>query len=110
MIPAHHTESKMLSARKAVWPSGDYKEIRSIIVRRSRAIHQLRYGPLPQCSDLVGIGGEADVARPPQIGRSRPFPDIGHKVEHKEKRRRCCQSVNGLPELSRHFSCLPEHG
>jgi hypothetical protein len=42
--------------------------------------------------------------------RPRPFPDVGHKAKHKEKRRRCCQSSNGLPELIRHFSCLPEHG
>jgi len=42
--------------------------------------------------------------------QNRPFPDIGHKAEHKEKRRRCCQSIYGLPELIRHFSCLPEHG
>src|SRR5580698_9049714 len=36
--------------------------------------------------------------------------DIRDKVERKEKCRRCCQSVDGLSELSRHFSCLPEHG
>jgi hypothetical protein len=26
------------------------------------------------------------------------------------ERRRCCQSINGLPELSRHFLCVPEYG
>jgi hypothetical protein len=26
-----------------------------IIVRRSRAIHQLGYGPMPQCSDSVAM-------------------------------------------------------
>jgi hypothetical protein len=42
--------------------------------------------------------------------RFGPDADIGHKVERKEKCRRCCQSVDGLSELSRHFSRLPEHG
>ena len=65
MIPAYHTESKMLPAtqgRMAFWRLQRNSINQSwIIVRRSRAIHQLGYGPLPQCSDPVAIGGEADI-------------------------------------------------
>jgi hypothetical protein len=61
-MPAHYTESKMLPAtqsRIALWRL-QRNSINHcwIIVRRSRAIHQLGYGPLPQCSDSVAIGGK----------------------------------------------------
>ena len=61
MIPAHHTESKMLSATQG--PMAFWRLQRNsinqnwIIVRRSRAIHQLGYGSLPQCSDPVANEG-----------------------------------------------------
>ena len=61
MIPAHHTESKILSAmqgRMALWRlQRNSINLSWIFVWRSRAIHQLGYGPLPQCSDLVANGG-----------------------------------------------------
>jgi hypothetical protein len=64
MIPAHHTESKMLSAtrgRMAFWRlQGNSVNQSWIIVRRSRAIHQFGYGSLPQCSDSVAFGAIAD--------------------------------------------------
>ena len=42
MIPAHHTESKMLPApRKAVLPSRNYKDIRSIRVGSSSGAREL---------------------------------------------------------------------
>ena len=41
MIPAHHTESKMLPPRKAVLPASDYKEIRSLRVGSSSGAREL---------------------------------------------------------------------
>ena len=81
MIPAHHTESKILSAmqgRMALWRLQRNSINQSwIFVRRSRAIHQLGYGPLPQCGDPVAIGAIADMARIQQFGRrTRHFSSV----------------------------------
>jgi len=73
MIPAHYTESKMLPATQGriAFLRLQRNSINQswIIVRRSRAIHQLGYGPLPVLPGASIIVSELPLSRD-DVGKS----------------------------------------